>query len=475
MKENATVLQAEDGLKVHTEDDLPSPEAVIEALGIPNWRDLEKKAVRRLDMTLMPCMWSLYLFNYLDRASLSQGRLSSLDADLGLTGYQFSTAVAILSVGYVLGQIPSNMILPYIRPSLYLPACAILWSGVSAATCGVKDYSGLVAVRFCLGIVEAPLFPGAIYVMSCWYTRKEIGLRVAVFYLANILAQGTSGLIAAAVFGTLEGALGMAGWQWLFIVLASVGAALAVVCIFLLPDYPDSTTGSGTWVLTEEMRIVCKARMVADRVSATEAKAGLWLIVGMNIFISMAYGFSNFYPSIVRGFGYERTTTLLITFPPYFCAAVAAVCLARSSDHFSERGWHFSLPIAVGLVGYVVCLAREDRIPRYIASFLYITGMLAANPLINSWIPTCLGRTPEKRAVGVALNNVLGQIGTFVGPYFFDSNDEPAYTRAFALMLVSGVLAIGCGLLQKFLLRRENKKLYQKALQDGTAYSPYVL
>jgi sugar phosphate permease len=67
--------------------------------------------------------------------------------------------------------------------------------------------------------------------MSCWYTRKEIGLRVAIFYLANILAQGTSGLIAAAVFATLEGALGMAGWQWIFIVLACVGAALALVCI----------------------------------------------------------------------------------------------------------------------------------------------------------------------------------------------------------------------------------------------------
>jgi len=236
------------------------------------------------------------------------------------------------------------------------------------------------------------------------------------------------------------------------------------------------------------MRKICKARIVADRVSTAEAKAGiwpalkmnlvdykLWLIVGMNIFISMAYGFSNFYPSIVRGFGYPMTTTLLITFPPYVCAAIGAVALARSSDHFGERGWHLSAPIAIGMVGYIVCLIREDRIPRYIASFLYITGLLAANPLINSWIPTCLGDTPEKRAVGVALNNVLGQIGTFVGPYFFDSEDEPAYTRAFILMFVSAGLAIECGLLQRFMLLRENKKLYQQALQNGTAYVPYVV
>lgn len=79
---------------------LPSPEERIDALGIPNWRELEKKIVRRLDMTLMPCLWVLYFFNYMDRASIGQARLSSLDADLNLTGSNFSTAVSILSLGY---------------------------------------------------------------------------------------------------------------------------------------------------------------------------------------------------------------------------------------------------------------------------------------------------------------------------------------------------------------------------------------
>ena len=79
---------------------LPSPEERIDALGIPNWRELEKKIVRRLDMTLMPCLWVLYFFNYMDRASIGQARLSTLDQDLNLTGSNFSTAVSILSLGY---------------------------------------------------------------------------------------------------------------------------------------------------------------------------------------------------------------------------------------------------------------------------------------------------------------------------------------------------------------------------------------
>lgn len=265
--------------------------------------------------------------------------------------------------------------------------------------------------------------------LSCWYTRKEVGLRVAGLYTANILAQGTAGLIAAPVFANLEGRNGMAGWQWLFIVLASLGAGFALVCLVILPDYPHSRTGSSMWSMDEDMRRICEARMLADRVSVAEAKGGvwyglrlcivdhkLWLIVGMNIFISAAYGFSNFYPSIVRGFGYPRTTTLILTFPPYVVAAIGALLLARSSDHFGERGLHFGLPVVVGMIGYIVCMVRQDGIPRYICSFLYIGTILAANPLINAWIPSCLGRTPEKRAVGVALNNVLGQIGTFIGP-----------------------------------------------------------
>lgn len=88
----------EDGDLKH-EGHLPSPEATIDALGIPNWRDLEKKLVLRLDMTLMPCLWVLYFFNYMDRASIGQARLSTLDEDLNLTGSNFSSAVSILSLG----------------------------------------------------------------------------------------------------------------------------------------------------------------------------------------------------------------------------------------------------------------------------------------------------------------------------------------------------------------------------------------
>lgn len=325
--------------------------------------------------------------------------------------------------------------------------------------------------------------------MSCWYTRREMALRVAFLYTGLTMAQATSGLIAAGVFATLEGARGMAGWQWLFIVLAAVGAALAIVCIFVLPDYPSSKTGSAMWSMTEDMRRIAVARIQADRVSLSEGKHGpwyglkmcikdykTWILVIINLSLSAAYGFSNFFPAIVRGLGFQsRTTVLLLTAPPYVFAAIGSLVNAWHSDRNRERGFHFSAPVMVGIAGYIVCLATTNTSARYAASFMYVGGMFTANPLINVWITGTLSKTPEKRAVAVALINVLGQIGNFIAPYFFDDGDEPRYQRAFVLMLMFGVFAIAGALTLKFLLHRSNRKLADKALREGTVYNPYML
>lgn len=134
--------------------------APIAELNLPDWRTTEKKLVRRLDMTLLPTVWILYLNNYLDRTNIAQARLNTFEEDLGLGGDDYNTAVAVLTVGYMLAQLPSNMLLTRVRPSVYLPVTAIVWSAVSAATAGTSSPATLFVVRFFLGILEAPLFPG---------------------------------------------------------------------------------------------------------------------------------------------------------------------------------------------------------------------------------------------------------------------------------------------------------------------------
>lgn len=324
--------------------------------------------------------------------------------------------------------------------------------------------------------------------MSCWYTRKEMALRCALLYTGQTLAFCVAGLIAAAVFATLEGQYGLAGWQWLFIVLAATGAGLAMIALFILPDYPDSTTGSARWSMTEDMRKVAVARILADRVSTTEAKAGvwqglrmsvfdykMWLLVGMNIGISAAYGFSNFFPSIVRGFGYGRTITLVLTAPPYIFAAIGSLVNAWDSDRQKERGYHFAVPIAVGCIGYIICLGTQNTNARYAASFIYVGGMYFSNPLISTWTSSTMGRTPEKRAISVAFVNVLGQVGNLIAPYFFLESEEPGYRLAFILMMVMAAIACTSAMGLKYYLHRSNRKLYRRAIAEGGVYQPYVM
>jgi hypothetical protein len=215
-------------------------------------------------------------------------------------------------------------------------------------------------------------------------------------------------------------------------------------------------------------------------------------LLSLKIGISAAYGFSKFFPNIVRGFGYIRVITLLLICPPYICAAIGSLVNAWHSDRTSERGYHFAGPIAFGCVGYIICLTTMNGATRYGASFIYVGGWepiiqhlpnsnwpcmqnVHANPLISTWVSSTIGRTPENRAIAVALCNVLGQVDNVIAPYFFRKSDDPRYQLAFILMMVCALIAIAATMSLKFHLTRLNKKLYEKSLLEGTVYQPYVM
>jgi MFS family permease len=169
------------------------------------------------------------------------------------------------------------MLLTRARPSLYISAWTALWSIISAATSAVRNYPQLIAIRFILGIAEAPFFPGVMFLLSCWYPRRELALRTAVLYSGLILATAFSGLIAAGVFSRLEGARGMAGWQWLFIIEGAGSFAASILGVLFLPDFPGQNTGVAKWLLTEEEQKVAVERMERDRVSIPDAEKGVWV------------------------------------------------------------------------------------------------------------------------------------------------------------------------------------------------------
>jgi MFS family permease len=168
-------------------------------------------------------------------------------------------------VGYLLMQLPSNMLITRVRPSLYLGFAMTLWGVVSTCNAGVHSFGSLIAVRFFLGFVEAPFFPGAIFLMSSWYTRAELTRRISWFYSGNALANMFGGLLGAGILGSMEGAKGLAGWRWLFIIEGTLTIFFAILSIFVLPDYPHSTR----W-LSEEERAFASWRLIADINEADE-------------------------------------------------------------------------------------------------------------------------------------------------------------------------------------------------------------
>lgn len=184
------------------------------------FKDKDKKLLRKLDGHLMPAVVIMYLLNFLDRSNLAQARQGTLEKDLDMVGTDFNLATSIFFVGYLVMQLPSNVLLTRVRPSIYLSACCCLWGVVSTCNAAARSFKHLVVIRFFLGLTEAPFFPGAVFLMSSWYTRAELTRRVAWLYGGSALAAMFSGLLGASILGELHGALGLAGWQWLFIIVS---------------------------------------------------------------------------------------------------------------------------------------------------------------------------------------------------------------------------------------------------------------
>lgn len=173
-------------------------------------------------------------------------------------------------------QLPSNMLLSRVRPSIYMPLWAALWLIISACTAAVTSFEHLIAVRFFLGIAEAPFFPGAVFLLSCYYTRTELAFRTAILYSGLILATAFSGLLAAGIFSGLDQVSGLAGWQWLFILEGSGCFLIAMIALLVLPDFPGQNTGSARWLFSKEERTFLAERIKRDRVSEDEIDRSLW-------------------------------------------------------------------------------------------------------------------------------------------------------------------------------------------------------
>ncbi|KAH7259891.1 hypothetical protein FSOLCH5_009740 [Fusarium solani] len=433
--------------------------------------------VKKLDRWMMPMLWSMYWLNYLDRNAIALARLNDLEKDLNLKGTEYQTCVSILFVGYILAQIPSNMFLTRTRPSRYMGVMMMLWAVVSALTAVAKDFKGLLLTRFFLGLTEAPYYPGAVYLLSIFYTRKEVATRIAILYTGNILATAFAGLIAAGIFYGMDGLAGIAGWKWLFILQGAVTFVIAVVGYFVLPDFPQTT-----WWLTQEERDLAYNRMELDTVGnkgETSTLEGLrqaakdpmvWVFCFMAHLHLAANGFKNFFPTVVKTLGFNTTITLVLTCPPYLIAGASTIIVSYSSGKFNERTWHITASKAVAVIGFAAAAATLNTAGRYVCMVIFTIGTYAVNSLILGWCGSVCGQTKEKKAVAISMVTMIMNISFIWTPYLWPSSDEPRYAIA---MSSSAAFSIGTAALAwvaKVIMIRRNRKLRSQESEATVFY-----
>ena len=175
-----------------------------------------RKLITKIDLRVIPVLSVLYLLAFLDRTNIANASVFGLQKNLHLTGTQYNTALTIFFVPYIAFEIPSNIILKRLRPHIWLSACMFLFGLVTVCQGLVQNYSGLLAVRFFLGLAETGMFPGSFYLIGMWYKRSEAQKRYSFFFGSTSLAGAFGGLLASAI-GKLNGRRGYLGWRWIFI------------------------------------------------------------------------------------------------------------------------------------------------------------------------------------------------------------------------------------------------------------------
>ncbi|KAG2181847.1 hypothetical protein INT44_008663 [Umbelopsis vinacea] len=444
---------------------------------------MESALVRKLDTKLLPYLCLMYLFAALDRSSLGNAVLDNFEEDLHLKPGQFNKCVMIFYAGFLLFQVPSNIMLKKYSAKRWLPLLMICWGAIATAHSQVRGYTELMVLRFFLGIWESGFFPGVVYFLTLFYRKSEIATRIALFYSTSVLSHSFAGILAYYIL-RLRGSGGMAGWQWLFVIEGIPTMVIAVFAFsndsWYLPEAPETCS----W-LTAEERILAVTRLHSENnvvlhesphdidasnraeiiAAMTDWKVWVWMLMFFCGSVPNT-SVSNFLPIIIKGLGFDsKLSANLMSAPPYMFAAIVMVYMARSSDKHYERSYHAMAGAALVFLGYLLLLILTGRSGLYVAVCIAVSGIFVINPVVNAWLTSNIAPSMKKSvatAMAVSANNSAGLLGSHI----YQQDDAPRYMRGHAINLAFISLFMLLNLLQRYLLQRQNR-IKAKILVSG--------
>ncbi|OAL04783.1 MFS general substrate transporter [Phaeosphaeriaceae sp. SRC1lsM3a] len=458
------------------------PPPLVAAMSQEQRLHAEAKLRRKIDTRLLPMIILMYIMNYLDRNNIAAVRLAGLQDELSLTSVQYQTTVSILFVGYILMQIPSNLFLNKTgKPAIYLPCCMIIWGVISGATAACQNFGGLVACRFFLGFIEAAYFPGCLFYLSSWYTRKELGFRTAVLYSGSLISGAFGGLVTAGITSNMDGTHGLRAWRWVFIIEGAITVVIAFSAFFILPNFPRTTS----W-LTEEERQLAAYRLQEDigeddwkdaesqtffhglKLALADIKT--WVLTILLLSIVSSASVTNFFPTVVKTLGYDNIHTLLLTAPPYVLAVITTYVNAWHADRTGERFLHIVLPLCVAVFAFILAAATKSTAPRYVAMMLMVPGVYTGYVVCLAWISNSMPRPPAKRAAALAFINAISNTSSIYASYMYPqpkSGAQPDLTIPLSVDCATAALAIIMTVIMRIILGKLNKKLERGEHVEG--------
>ncbi|KAL4932155.1 major facilitator superfamily domain-containing protein [Aspergillus undulatus] len=438
----------------------------LRALDEAELKKLNTKVVRKVDLVVLPTIGILYILNYIDRQNLASAKLQGIMEDLNMNEAQFATAVSILFVGYLPFQIPSNLLITKIaRPGMYICAAVVIWGAISAVTATAKNYGQLLAIRAILGIAEAVFFPGAIYYLSAWYTKLELGKRIAGLYIAQQVGNAFGGLFAAAIL-QLHNAHGIAGWQWLFIIEGSATVGIGVICALIMPEFPHNSR-----LLTPLERDLAVYRIESEAGAAegTESEPllsgftkalrdpKLLLMIFANMLSQVQGSIANYFPTLVNSLGFGETISLLLTAPPYILAGGVYYGIMYYSDAKNTVYPLILVCVAITVIMYIIPMATLNVGARYFAMMILPFASVGPQLLLYKTINLHLARPVSKRAAASALVNAIGGTSNIWASYLYYA--PPQFYAAFGTLMGCGLLLAVTVTVYRWLVGRENRRL----------------
>jgi MFS family permease len=400
---------------------------------------------------IVPFLFLCYLAAYLDRVNVGFAKLQMLK-ELKYSESIYGLGAGIFFLGYVLFEVPSNIIMHRVGARLWIARIMITWALISGAMAFVTTPMSFYLCRFLLGVAEAGFIPGVLLYLTYWFPAARRGRITALFLAAIPMSSIFGGPLSGWILNVASGAYGLSGWQWLFIGETVPSFLLGVLTLLYLDDRVERAS----WLSAEEKQQIAEdiAREAREKedghsdLGAAFRTPRVWLL-GL-IYFTIASGIyiiSFWLPTIIKQTGVADPLSIgLLTAIPYSVAVVAMVLVNQNADRLRERRWHTLLPCLVTAAGLTLAAAASgNTLVAMIGLTLAAAGVSTAQSCFWTLPAAFLGGAAA--AAGIALVNSLGNIGGFASTYLVGLMTDLTHSTASSLYLFAALIALGGGLI----------------------------